>query len=238
MLEGTHVLKMQKYINKNGYIADPVAGLQAAGLKTVQLWDEEKYRRSSRKLKTNRRGTQAKVKRSRGVPESYLKENSAATGHKQLHSSGLFVDDSSQKATALASTSSPNSKSISSAAPAVKSILKTTKVAEGALPEDSPLTRAELAGTTSVKLSYLLSQIRKYCREEKILVFYETEDVAWYIAQGLEIMGIEYLAYQKNLTGQIKASYLGTLSCLPLCYQPRLTVSQQLLCILARCKSC
>ena len=57
------------------------------------------------------------------------------------------------------------------------------------LPSSSPYAKAHIVGTTSAKLSYLLDQILIHYRDEKILVFYQGENIAYYIAQALELLG-------------------------------------------------
>lgn len=94
--------------------------------------------------------------------------------------------------------------------PKPKSAMKPTSTPTTLLPEDSPLAKSKIEGTASTKLAYLLNKILEYHQTEKILIFYESEDVAFYIAQGLEILGIEYLGFQKNLPGYQKARYLVT----------------------------
>ncbi|KAI6353303.1 hypothetical protein MCOR25_009057 [Pyricularia grisea] len=73
-----------------------------------------------------------------------------------------------------------------------------------------PLVKCRLVSTASAKLSYLIDQIRKYKDEEKILVFYETENVGWYIAGCLEILHIPHLIYAKNLKAERRAQYVAT----------------------------
>ncbi|KAG0130274.1 P-loop containing nucleoside triphosphate hydrolase protein [Tuber indicum] len=92
----------------------------------------------------------------------------------------------------------------------LKSILKRCTTPVSTVSEDSPLARTEIIGTASQKLTYLLDKVLEYHETEKILIFYESEDVAFYIAQGLEIIGVEYLGYQKNLPSHEKAKYLVT----------------------------
>jgi hypothetical protein len=48
----------------------------------------------------------------------------------------------------------------------------------------------KVTATISAKLSYLLDSIVKYQEEEKILVFYEHENTAWYIAHMLDVVSI------------------------------------------------
>lgn len=94
--------------------------------------------------------------------------------------------------------------------PSPKSILKRCTTPVSTVSEDSPLAKTEIIGTASRKLTYLLDKVLEYHKTEKILIFYESEDVAFYIAQGLEIIGVEYLGYQKNLPSHEKAKYLVT----------------------------
>ncbi|PWW77526.1 hypothetical protein C7212DRAFT_277475 [Tuber magnatum] len=92
----------------------------------------------------------------------------------------------------------------------LKSILKRCTTPVSTVSKDSPLAKTVVIGTASRKLTYLLDKVLEYHETEKILIFYESEDVAFYIAQGLEIIGVEYLGYQKNLPSHEKAKYLVT----------------------------
>ena len=76
------------------------------------------------------------------------------------------------------------------------------------LSEDSPYLRSRIVGTTSAKLSYLISQILKYHVEEKILVFYDGDNVAYYIAQMLELLHIKHEIYAKSLAAHLKSEYV------------------------------
>lgn len=91
----------------------------------------------------------------------------------------------------------------------VKSAMKPTKVVL-TLPADSPLSKSRIMGTASAKLTYVLNQIRKFYKTEKTLIFYEEEDVAWYLTQALEILGIENLAYSRRLTPERRSSHIAT----------------------------
>jgi len=76
------------------------------------------------------------------------------------------------------------------------------------LPQDSPFQTSRIVGTTSAKLSYLISQILKYYRHEKILVFYDGDNVAYYIAQMLELLHIKHEIYAKSLAAGLKSEYV------------------------------
>lgn len=89
----------------------------------------------------------------------------------------------------------------------LKSALKESKPV-AILPPDSQLAKARIIGTASTKLTYLMNKIATHHKTEKILVFYEADEVASYIAQALEILGIENLGYSKDLHKDRRASNL------------------------------
>jgi len=73
---------------------------------------------------------------------------------------------------------------------------------------NSPYIKSRIVGTTSAKLSYLISQILKYYKDEKVLVFYEGDNVAYYIAQMLELLHIKHEIYAKSLAAHLKSEYV------------------------------
>jgi SNF2 family DNA or RNA helicase len=79
---------------------------------------------------------------------------------------------------------------------------------EARLPPDSHLNKTSIVGSTSAKLSYLLSRIEQFQRDEKILIFYDNDNTAYYIAQALEVLHIDYLIYAKSLTPALKSEYI------------------------------
>jgi hypothetical protein len=52
----------------------------------------------------------------------------------------------------------------------------------------APLEQTKITATVSAKLSYLIDNLVKYQEEEKIIVFYENENVAWYLASMLDVV--------------------------------------------------
>jgi len=73
-----------------------------------------------------------------------------------------------------------------------------------------PSTSAKILSTASSKLSYLIDQILMYQSSEKIIVFYETDNVAYYLAQALEAINVEHLIYAKSLSSDRRSSYIVT----------------------------
>jgi superfamily II DNA or RNA helicase len=74
---------------------------------------------------------------------------------------------------------------------------------------------ASIISTASAKLSYLMDQIHLYHENEKIIVFYEAENVAYYIAQALECMNIQHLIYAKSLSTARRSQYVVTFNQTP-----------------------
>ncbi|CAM1506807.1 Fc.00g064480.m01.CDS01 [Cosmosporella sp. VM-42] len=73
-----------------------------------------------------------------------------------------------------------------------------------------PLELTKIISTVSAKLSYLIDSIVKYQDDEKILVFYENDNVAWYLASMLDVLQIQHLIYAKGLTADRRAQYVNT----------------------------
>ncbi|KAM0276106.1 hypothetical protein ACHAQH_007079 [Verticillium albo-atrum] len=101
--------------------------------------------------------------------------------------------------------------------------------AEVEIPE--AFAKAELVATASAKMTYLLDGIIEHQENEQIIVFYENENTAWYIASMLDMVSaldalelarlsaivadaeqlqIQNLIYAKTLTTARKAQYINT----------------------------
>ncbi|KAK4170488.1 DNA repair protein rad8 [Cladorrhinum sp. PSN259] len=72
------------------------------------------------------------------------------------------------------------------------------------------LAETQLISTASAKLSYLVDQIVKYQDKEQIIIFYENDNVAYYIAEVLEILQIQHLIYARGLTPERRSQYVAT----------------------------
>lgn len=75
---------------------------------------------------------------------------------------------------------------------------------------NSPLRTAEICGTASAKLSYILDRIFALHQEEKIIIFYEGDQIAYYIAQGLDLLRIKYRIYTRTLSFAERNAYIET----------------------------
>lgn len=70
------------------------------------------------------------------------------------------------------------------------------------------LAKTRLISTASAKLSYLIDQIIQHQASEQILIFYENDNVAYYLAETLEVLGIQHLIYAKGITTERRNRYL------------------------------
>lgn len=76
------------------------------------------------------------------------------------------------------------------------------------LAEDSPLRKTRVVGTTSAKLSYLIGKIMKHQATEKIIVFYDGDNAAFYIAQCLEMLYVNHRIYARTLDNTKRSEYV------------------------------
>jgi hypothetical protein len=80
----------------------------------------------------------------------------------------------------------------------------------GTLDPTSPLASTTIVSTSSAKLSYLMDRIIMHHTTDKILVFYEADNIAYYLAQALECLHIKHLIYAKSLSTDRRSKYIVT----------------------------
>ncbi|MCJ1395911.1 hypothetical protein MMC18_008797 [Xylographa bjoerkii] len=199
----THLQLAQKYIAEHAYASDPAEGLLEAGItatKKIQI--------------VISRGTQSKA----SSPSKQRVQTGLISGQ-VIPNSTIFTPFGAHKKTIRARTSkgpdegaSPPTKLISQQPSGPKSAMKSRSMfcslAPAVLASDSPLAKTMLVGTASAKLSYLLDRIAALHLDEKIIVFYEGDHIAWYIAQALELIHVQHLIYAKGTAVSLRASYL------------------------------
>ncbi|CAI6265885.1 unnamed protein product [Periconia digitata] len=77
------------------------------------------------------------------------------------------------------------------------------------LPNGSPLRETRVVGTTSAKLSYLITKVVQHQATEKIIIFYDGDNAAFYIAQCLEMLYINHRIYARTLDNTRRSEYVG-----------------------------
>lgn len=74
----------------------------------------------------------------------------------------------------------------------------------------APLADTQLVSTCSAKLSYLVDAIVKHQEDEQIIVFYENDNVAWYLAGILEMLQVHHLIYAQGISADRRSQYIST----------------------------
>ncbi|KAI9839561.1 MAG: hypothetical protein M1819_002187 [Sarea resinae] len=192
----TQLCSAQNYVNNQLYASDPSDGLAKEGWSAMYA--------ANHQASTERvvKGTKMK-----GVPKSSLAQEPTDT-HRKMSTGTLEGIKSHQE--------SSHGKGLSngdlSSSQNLKSALKRSRPPgpEALIPADSPVGQTIICGTASAKLSYLIDKILSLHKQEKILVFYEGDNVAWYIAQALDLLHIKHLIYAKSLKSERRSQYVVT----------------------------
>ena len=188
VMGATQVGLAQKFIREHLYASDPTAGLSSTGQTIMRgAWATVLATGGKKIVKLGNSGSPHSVKA--------RKVSQTETGVHKPSSIGPIDDQQ---------TAAPRPPS------ALKSALKVPTNVHFGLPQDSPLTRTQLSGTASAKLSYLIDQISTLHHTEKSLIFYEGDHIAYYIAQALEVIGIPHLIYATGITTDRRNAYMTT----------------------------
>ncbi|KAI9681338.1 MAG: hypothetical protein M1817_002621 [Caeruleum heppii] len=188
----TQLLLAQKHIDSQLNWTDPDEGLVGAGIKAMSA---AKRTDSSSLEKSSLASKGATLASLVGKPELAVKQHAR------------------QDPTAAAVPKDTIMTSISSEvvqAPSEIIQRDATTADPPSLSADSPLARSRVVGVASAKLAYLIDSVVKLSPNEKILIAYEGDDIAWYIAQAFEILNIPHLIYAKSITNARRAQYLVT----------------------------
>ena len=74
----------------------------------------------------------------------------------------------------------------------------------------SSLARSRIIGFTSAKLNYLCTRVLSLQHNEKIIIFYDSNNIAFWIAEALELLSVQFLIYANTLSVTRRAAYLAT----------------------------
>lgn len=199
LLMGTTPVKLaQRYIASRLYATDPAEGLANAGTAVMDAARADTVPK-----------VEKKASEEHGVPKSSVTEQPKIKGKHTV--SGARLDLTPPRAPPRPSTTDVGS-SIGSPALPLKSALKVSKASEHdlSLPATSPLRKTSLCGTASAKLSYLLDRVIALQQDEKIIIFYEGDNIAYYIGEALELINVKHLIYAKSLSTARRAAYIAT----------------------------
>ena len=240
LMGATMVHAAQKFVESQLWKEDPSQGLAAAGGSAMKAAQEAQNptpvhrpsKMNGKELKATKKAAEPAPALAGGVTvgdgSSLKKRSRSSSGgsRTQISSAGqarlvldpdlieldMQVNASAEKKQQVGVTSSRTETKPQSTGMPKKSALKQTVKSDVAatLDPSSPLASASIISTSSAKLSYLMDRIMVHHKSEKILVFYEADNVAYYIAQALECLGIKHLIYAKTLSSARRAQYVVT----------------------------
>jgi hypothetical protein len=218
MLTGiSQLLEAQKHVNERIGLEDPGEGLAGIGVRAMKRAEEG--RREDQVVRKESKPTLLKTGISlSGEPTLKRRASSSGKSEKSTAKRAKTSRDGKEDTPVAASNEDdpganggedrPTRTDTTATAPGQPSERRWSDVERSELSVDSPFSQGRIIGTTSAKLTYLTSQILKYYEEEKILVFYEGDNIAYYIAQMLELLHIKHEIYAKSLAAALKSEYV------------------------------
>lgn len=181
----TQLAKAQKWVDNHLYATDPATGLAGVGETTMQNLRQASIGPVPRQEHSPEPSPLKKKHFSNptGVPR--LTNERTMSRAKVASRRGKKVDYSRKR------LSPSDENKLAFAQPALKSALKSSAAKETIEqhPTDSVAGKTKICGTASAKLSYLLDKVSVLHQNEKILIFYEDNSIAWYIAQCFDLLG-------------------------------------------------
>lgn len=165
----TQLIEAQKYVDSRLYFPDPATGLGAFGITTMEKLWLSAASKGPKEPKLTKKNTKSEAKAAPEPRKNPHAQNGQAMSKTDLASAKSTLK-SAMKASATIDTVEP-------------------------LSPESALANAKISATASAKLSYLLDRVIVLEQEEKILIFYEADQIAYYVAQALELMNIEHRIY-------------------------------------------
>ena len=76
------------------------------------------------------------------------------------------------------------------------------------LPPNSPLHQTNIVGFSSAKLTYLIDQLLLHQSTSKTIIFYDSKNVAFWLAEALELLSLSFLIYANTLHSALRSQYL------------------------------
>lgn len=201
MIGITQLLEGQLHVDIHIVSPDPAEGLDMVGyvakakVDALAEADEESKDQKERDL-SNPGVTKA------SVPSSCIGDKQPLTSRR---ASTIMSKSSPQKA----GTKETTQDTALPASPALPKKRKMTMAQEAAtLPEESPLRETQVTATTSAKLTYLLDRVVDCYTTEKLIIFYDGDNAAFYIAQCLEMLHINHRIYSRTLDNVKRSEYV------------------------------
>ncbi|XP_014552601.1 hypothetical protein COCVIDRAFT_41240 [Bipolaris victoriae FI3] len=204
MIGITQLIEGQLHVDGNILSHDPAVGLEAVGCEAktnVSAMAEMEGRAQDSDKKTNADSPSNKA----GVPLSLIDGHQSPTTRRTLVTAG---QSSSQRQPENSSHDTAAGVAVATSSLRSKKRKLTLADETANLPTSSPLHDTQIVGTTSAKLSYLLDKVMQHQATEKIIIFYDGDNAAWYIAQCLELMYVNHRIYARTLNNTLRSEYV------------------------------
>ncbi|KAL8710305.1 MAG: hypothetical protein Q9220_005075 [cf. Caloplaca sp. 1 TL-2023] len=216
--------KAQKYVDSHLYAPNPADGLATLGISTMdRFWQslDQEPGKTSKENKSNMPSQNSPLK-GKGSFISTSIQKPVTPGKRTISKTKLNTSPQKRPSQPIDSRNPQNVVKTAEAPaqvdkpPILKSALKSSLKSSLAtqpislIDSSSPLSRTRLVGTASAKLSYLVDRISVLHTTEKTLIFYEGNHIAFYIAETLELLGIQFLIYTGTLSAVRKSAYITT----------------------------
>ena len=192
MIGVTQMIEGQLYVDSNLLSQDPTRGLEFVGHTAKTKDASEKMVNSSPLQKT-------------GVPSLLVGDQQPLTGRR---ASTITGKNSHHKASATKFPKNSDDSFMFESPIRPKKHRLTFAEETADLPADSSLHNTRLVGTTSAKLTYLLEKVMQHQATEKIIIFYDGDNAAFYIAQCLESMYVNHRIYARTLDNTLRSEYV------------------------------
>ncbi|KAF2130759.1 hypothetical protein P153DRAFT_287716 [Dothidotthia symphoricarpi CBS 119687] len=204
MIGITQLLEGQLHVDSQVLSDDPSKGLQTIGLAAkarVIALAEAEFRTKS----NNGTSIHDSPLKKASVPTSCVESQQPLTSRR---ASAITTKMSPLKSTRkeLSNAVEDSKTPTSPVRPRKRKLTLADEIAD--LPQDSPLRRTCVLGTTSAKLTYVLDKVVQHQMNEKIIIFYDGDNAAFYIAQALEMLYINHRIYARTLDNTKRSEYV------------------------------
>ncbi len=213
MVGATQFAQAQKHVNSRLYASNPAVRLAQLGSSIMErAWQavqKATSMASDNAGNTKAKASSSKARKAQGAVHSSLVEHPKLRDKSTI--SKFRAVASTNKGSGLQNNKKGDHNNETSNSTGLKSALKSSQSDPvPMLPSDSILAKTRLTGTASAKLSYLLDRVIELQEDEKILIFYEGDHIAYYIAQAFELLDIRYLIYTRPLPVTRLNAYITT----------------------------
>ncbi|EOA90972.1 uncharacterized protein SETTUDRAFT_175034 [Exserohilum turcica Et28A] len=200
----TQLIEGQLHVDSNILSKDPSVGLdtvgRAAKAKVAAMAEAESKTRNS----SERTVTDSPLKKA-GVPSSLVDGQQPLTSRR---ASAMTSQNSSQQLPGHKAQEVSEEQAAPTSPVRSKKRKLTLEEEMADLAGNSPLQDARIVGTTSAKLSYLLDKVMQHQATEKIIIFYDGDNAAFYIAQCLEVLYVNHRIYARTLNNTLRSEYV------------------------------